>query len=572
MYLYFDRKGTLLEMVNDEALRRYNKNINYVYVYMENEEDHNEFVDGLSYLTYHFKKPDGKLTIEYSTETHEGDEKLYGDENGVIIPVDIKRDLKHFRYGVKYAMHKIRIPSGDEIVEDKNGNGIIDEEEQGVVFEDNVFELAGPVEMSIRAHFLDGSIYTLGKVVFTIEHAVIKTTQGITLSQFDYLLKRVNEVEKMEVVGPEGPQGEAAGFGEPTANVTTLEPTEQATVSITTEGPNTQKVFNFDFNIPRGKEGLSVYIYDGILTETTTTITDKTQILLPSGRTLHEGDILLSSLEGYVGAMAKIESVTENEVVVDYIGVLEVQTEGGGITDVQVNGESVVEEGVANIPEASGTQAGVVTTGSQTFVGDKTFKGTIRIYSSSTSTTSAPIKCYKNGSVGFQTEIGVGGLSTSSPNVVPRSKLNEEAYLELYGYSASPRVGVAKTGVNSGRTNIIYFPLITTPSTFMVAPSTWSTGTSGSATLPEAGLYDIKTDYDTYKPSFIVNWDGTNAIRSSVVVAGTSGSLSDASALGVLLEISDTGVITLKTCVLRTGLTVATTDTINISFRKIGIA
>ena len=52
----------------------------------------------------------------------------------------------------------------------------------------------------------------------------------------------------------------------------------------------------------------------------------------------------------------------------------EITGESGGITDVQVNGTSVVTDGVANIPAASDTQAGVVTTGTQTFSGLKYFK------------------------------------------------------------------------------------------------------------------------------------------------------------------------------------------------------
>ena len=64
--------------------------------------------------------------------------------------------------------------------------------------------------------------------------------------------------------GPQGPQGETgnpgqngadAGFGSPTATVTTLQPGSDATVSITASGSNTEKVFSFAFGIPKGEPG-----------------------------------------------------------------------------------------------------------------------------------------------------------------------------------------------------------------------------------------------------------------------------------------------------------------------------
>ena len=59
--------------------------------------------------------------------------------------------------------------------------------------------------------------------------------------------------------GPQGPQGEqgiqgetgeAAGFGTPIATVTTLPAGSTPTVTVTATGPDTAKVFIFDFGIP----------------------------------------------------------------------------------------------------------------------------------------------------------------------------------------------------------------------------------------------------------------------------------------------------------------------------------
>ena len=39
VYLYFDSKGTLLETINDEALRQYNVGVNTVNVFIEDADN-----------------------------------------------------------------------------------------------------------------------------------------------------------------------------------------------------------------------------------------------------------------------------------------------------------------------------------------------------------------------------------------------------------------------------------------------------------------------------------------------------------------------------------------------------
>ena len=55
--------------------------------------------------------------------------------------------------------------------------------------------------------------------------------------------------------GWEGKPGEDAGFGQPSASASTLQPGSQATVSINASGPDTAKVFDFSFGIPAGLPG-----------------------------------------------------------------------------------------------------------------------------------------------------------------------------------------------------------------------------------------------------------------------------------------------------------------------------
>lgn len=55
--------------------------------------------------------------------------------------------------------------------------------------------------------------------------------------------------------GSGGTPGTSAGFGTPTASATPLTSGEQPTVNISASGPNTAKVFDFQFGIPAGADG-----------------------------------------------------------------------------------------------------------------------------------------------------------------------------------------------------------------------------------------------------------------------------------------------------------------------------
>ena len=55
--------------------------------------------------------------------------------------------------------------------------------------------------------------------------------------------------------GPQGNSGAAAGFGTPAASASKLAAGAQATVAVTASGPDTAKVFTFEFGIPQGERG-----------------------------------------------------------------------------------------------------------------------------------------------------------------------------------------------------------------------------------------------------------------------------------------------------------------------------
>lgn len=225
MYLYFDNKGVLLEIINDEALRQYNHKVNTMYVYIENTPT-TEFPKGLNELQYWFERPNGDVTAVYETLSHPGD--VIVTET---IPFNIKRDVRKFQYGVKYKMFKIEIPSGRIIGQDKNGKPIE---------EYNIFRDDGPVSLTIKAVFIDNAKeLTLGKVVFTIEKEVVIPSDSISVSQFEYILRAID----------------ALTFTVGKVTTETLDPTSEAAVKVTQDKSSTELKnypVDFEFGIPRG--------------------------------------------------------------------------------------------------------------------------------------------------------------------------------------------------------------------------------------------------------------------------------------------------------------------------------
>ena len=84
--------------------------------------------------------------------------------------------------------------------------------------------------------------------VFSFTFGIPQGVQGIQGVQ--------GETGATGATGPQGEQGiqgetgAAAGFGTPTATITILDATATPYVNVTASGPDTAKVFNFDFGIP----------------------------------------------------------------------------------------------------------------------------------------------------------------------------------------------------------------------------------------------------------------------------------------------------------------------------------
>lgn len=229
---------------------------------------------------------------------------------------------------------------------------------------------------------------------------------------------------------------------------------------------------------------------------------------------------------------------------------------GGGVSDVQINGASIVTGGVANIPYASDTKAGLVSTQAQTFHGKK------RFYNGITIDTIHNRQVY----------IGQDGSGSVGAHLkfFSNSSTSEAVYYTFYckgkapGASSSIRsisfnLGADKQNIEIyGGTDLenvkYYYDKIVPSGYIMATPETWSTGTSGSVTLPSAGLYEVKVtlvEGNTYA-SLIVNWDGSTNAHS--VNFGTNNAYVQINGSGQLYVIEN-----------------GSTQTNTILYRKIGI-
>lgn len=234
---------------------------------------------------------------------------------------------------------------------------------------------------------------------------------------------------------------------------------------------------------------------------------------------------------------------------------------GGNLSDVQVNGTSVVADGIANIPAANESTSGIVTTGQQTFSGVKRFSS----WPQSIAYQFHANNDYNNlGGFIKGLNYGMRFSPLRTNNLASFTFVGDPTDDNKSGcFVISPgssKISHKLSGSSSATYNST-FPSHT--GTLLSAPSTWSTGTSGSVTLPSAGLYEIKCVYSNNTHSFILNWDGATTCQTSASPIG--GEFLYAMATQVPL-----GTVYLQTYNPETK--VLSPKTIEFSYRKIGIA
>lgn len=238
---------------------------------------------------------------------------------------------------------------------------------------------------------------------------------------------------------------------------------------------------------------------------------------------------------------------------------------GGGVSDVQINGTTIVSDGVANIPDASDTQAGVVSTEAQTFTGDKTLKrGDIYL-----------VNYQSNGVALGPTATGKG--LNFKPNQTTETDFTYSFYYNRnssQGILIRPYSKIIQGYLGGSVRCTLYLDVAGAyhfsgeGGTLLSAPTTWSTGTSGSITLASAGLYEFKvTDANGQNHSFIMNWDGSTISKSTISMTSLTADVANA----MIINIGASGIVSVSINDLRTA-DGGTDTSLTISYRKIGIA
>ena len=95
----------------------------------------------------------------------------------------------------------------------------------------------------------------------------------------------------------------------------------------------TAKILNWSYILgptgTQGEAGNATYIYNGLLDSSVANV-QVSQITIPTGRTLQVEDILISSYESSVGAMAQVAAISDGVATVNFIG--QISAGGGGGT------------------------------------------------------------------------------------------------------------------------------------------------------------------------------------------------------------------------------------------------
>lgn len=158
MYIYLDKQGVVKEIINDEALRQSASNVNEIYVYYDGLQ---ETDIGSVLATYGL--PDGTITdeMQVAIQTQESE-----------IPYNAERDLKYFQYYKAYPFYHFAIA-------------------------DLALSQEGVVRLMIRLAQKDGEyIKVAGLICFDVEGELVKEDHGISVAQYNYLVKTWYETKE----------------------------------------------------------------------------------------------------------------------------------------------------------------------------------------------------------------------------------------------------------------------------------------------------------------------------------------------------------------------------------------
>ena len=188
MYLFFDRQGTLLEIVNDVAMRQYNTNVNKIYVHIQDDTrpTSGKVPENIAGINHRYLSHGAKEAVDGKPVVKPANPGQYNESfKWETVPYNRDRDLKHFVYGRRYEFFVLDIPSGvyEMTTCEQAGCDCV-----GLTQDGDVFNLSGTVLSTIQIIYNDKSCLTLEKVAFTVEEAVIMPEKTVTGSQFAWLL------------------------------------------------------------------------------------------------------------------------------------------------------------------------------------------------------------------------------------------------------------------------------------------------------------------------------------------------------------------------------------------------
>lgn len=150
IYLYFDKNGVLKETIQSQGLRVGSVNVKGIAIYCELFDDTDIILNDIWYTQ---KNPDGRNTNEISIKDN------YIEQS---IPYNAKADYKYFKDFQTYKFYYVE-------------------------FTTQYTSQKGLCLGTVRLTF-DNEIDALGEITFNVEENVIKDDNGITQSQYDYLL------------------------------------------------------------------------------------------------------------------------------------------------------------------------------------------------------------------------------------------------------------------------------------------------------------------------------------------------------------------------------------------------
>ena len=155
MYVYFDKNGVLQEIVQDKSVRVGDYKANRIYMYFDTSAT-------ISDVWFIMQSPDGILSTEVSIKDNQID---------LSIPYQKNRDLHFFQDYQTYHFYYYDLDSVE-------------------------VQYSGLAYATVRAN-VDNSLYAQGLITFNVESNVIKLDNGITQSEYDYLLVTYSKTKEL---------------------------------------------------------------------------------------------------------------------------------------------------------------------------------------------------------------------------------------------------------------------------------------------------------------------------------------------------------------------------------------